>query len=248
MPASSPQMMNWLQRRSTTARAIVTTATSALVNSWTRMKLAICALISSRISTVSFFCQSVRPGDLDDLLLVEIAGDQEEVDEKEDHRRLAGRRRSGSRRPRRGSCWRRTPARRPAPWSDRRRSASAVGVRCRTRLPRSSAAPCAAFWTWPIALSPCRPRLVTRSRIRCAACGTCATICSAWPGQRVDGRCQGTPTSASSDDARADRAGDAHRARAPRRTARGRRRRGCRSRPEPAPPACTAASRPRRWR
>ena len=39
----------------------VATATSALVSSWTRMKLSICALMSSRISTVSFFCQRCGP-------------------------------------------------------------------------------------------------------------------------------------------------------------------------------------------
>ena len=53
------------------------------------MKLSICWLISSRICTVTFFFESVGPGDLDQLALVQVPGDEEEVSEEEDHGELA---------------------------------------------------------------------------------------------------------------------------------------------------------------
>ena len=53
------------------------------------MKLSICWLISSRICTVTRFFDERRAGDLHQLALVEVAGDEQEVDEEEDHRELA---------------------------------------------------------------------------------------------------------------------------------------------------------------
>ena len=60
MPASSPQTMYCSTPNHHSASAVAT-ATTRLVKTWTRMKLAICSLISSRIWTVTFFFDSVGP-------------------------------------------------------------------------------------------------------------------------------------------------------------------------------------------
>ncbi len=57
--------------------------------SWTLMKLSICSLISSRICTVTRFLRERRAGDLHQLALVQVAGDEQEVDEEQDHAELA---------------------------------------------------------------------------------------------------------------------------------------------------------------
>ena len=55
---------------------------------WTLMKLSICWLISSRICTVTRFFDECRSGNLHELALVEIARDEQEVDEEKDHGEL----------------------------------------------------------------------------------------------------------------------------------------------------------------
>ena len=180
MPASRPQMMNWFtpntpQRRHRRDR-----------DDEAGQQLNADEAGDLRVDLVEdldgqLFLPQRRSGDLHDLSLVEITGDEEEVDEKEDHRELAGGGEQVHAAPVQVAPSRRTRARRSAPSarSDRDRG-------CPPAVPIAATATSAVFCTSVAAFctSPSAPgarSLRTRSRIRCAASGTCRTICSACP-------------------------------------------------------------------